>query len=269
MRKTCSGLCVLAGLLISPLALAASPATQPASPAASAAGSGQSDGKALEVMATAAFNRKEYALALPMLQKVANGLQSDPDRLGVILEQIRVCQRNIAKGNKGPAPGAVASAAPNSATVAAIVGQGDPNAGPPTAETRKPHVRPKDGEFLVADIKELGNFEYDAQNGGNIPEDVTKLSGCKIRTHGFMIPLDQAENISEFALVPSLFACCFGQPPQVQHTIVVHCPKGKAVSYSPDELTVEGNLKVDEKKDDGFIVSIFEIDASSVKVAEK
>jgi hypothetical protein len=41
------------------------------------------------------------------------------------------------------------------------------------------------------------------------------------------------------------------------------------VSYYPDEIVVEGTLKVDEKRDDGYIVSIFEIDAKSVKPAPK
>ena len=97
-------------------------------------------------------------------------------------------------------------------------------------------------------IKELGNFEYDADKGGNIPEDVKAMSGSMIRLNGFMIPMDQATSISQFALVPSLFACCFGQPPQIQHTIIVNCPKGKAVSYYPDEINVEGKLKVERKK---------------------
>ena len=84
-----------------------------------------------------------------------------------------------------------------------------------------------------------------------------------------MVPMDQAENVTQFALVPSLFACCFGQPPQIQHTIVVACPKGKNVNYYPDEIVVEGTLKVDEKKEDGFIVSIFEVECSSVKPTAK
>ena len=83
------------------------------------------------------------------------------------------------------------------------------------------------------------------------------------------IPIDQAESITQFALVPSLFACCFGQPPQVQHTVVCKAPQGKAVSYYPDELVIEGKLKVEEKKDEGFIVSIFEVDVTSVKPAAK
>ena len=104
---------------------------------------------------------------------------------------------------------------------------------------------------------------------GGIPADVKALSGSSIRLHGFMIPIDQAENITQFALVPSLFACCFGQPPQIQHQIVVHTPKGKAVGYFPDEIVCEGILKVEEKKDDGYIVSVFEMDVQSVKPAAK
>src|SRR5262249_53012334 len=118
-------------------------------------------------------------------------------------------------------------------------------------------------------IKDLGNFDYDADKGGNIPDDVVALNGSKIRLKGFMIPMDQAVNITQFALVPDLFSCCFGQPPQLQHTIVVNCPKGKAVSYYPDEITVEGKLTVAEKKDEGFIISIFQVDVNSVKPSPK
>ena len=118
-------------------------------------------------------------------------------------------------------------------------------------------------------IKDLGNFEYDADNGGNIPDDVKHLSGATVKLAGFMIPMDQAENITQFALVPSLFSCCFGQPPQIQHTILVHCPKGKSLSYFPDEIVVAGTLKVDEKKDEGYIVNVFELTATSVKPMAK
>ena len=200
----------------------------------------------LEVRAATAFNNKQYALALPLLQKLQENYQGKPDKLGPIEEQIRVCQTQIAQAG---------AAAPSEPVVPA---------GP-----RKPHAKPKDGEVLDLQIKDLGNFEYDADKGGNIPADVAALSGSTIRLHGFMIPIDQAENITQFALVPSLFACCYGQPPQIQHTVVCKAPAGKAVGYYPDELVVEGKLKVEEKKDEGFIVSVFEIEAASVKPATK
>jgi hypothetical protein len=236
---------VLMGLLAG--VFAAGPATQPAP--------SSPPGPSLEVRAATAFNNGQYALALPMLQRIEKQVADQPDKLGAVQEQIRVCQKQIA-ANAGKTDPAAAAAG-----VAPQI--------PQTAEARKPHTAPKPGTVADMEIKELGNFDYDVEKGGNIPADVKALAGSKLRLHGFMIPVDQAENITTFALVPSLFACCFGQPPQIQHTIVCKAPTGKAVGYYPDEIQVEGTLRVDEKKDDGFIVSIFELDISSVKPAVK
>jgi hypothetical protein len=205
----------------------------------------------MQILANEDMAKGNYAAAAVILQRVEQLLINQPDQLGPIDEQLRTCRRQISKGLAN----AVATQ-PFQSVVMAVDGG-----------VRKIHVRPPTGQVLELPIKELGNFDYDAEVGGNIPDDVTKLEGIQFRTSGYMIPLDQAESISEFALVPSLFACCFGQPPQIQHTIVVHCPKGKAVEYFPDELTVEGTLHVDEEKDGGFIVSIFQMDADSVRPA--
>jgi len=206
----------------------------------------------IEIRAQEEFGRANWGAALPLLNRVAQQLKdsNQGDRLGAIEEQIRVCQKNLAT-----AAGAVAAKVDKTA--------------PETGDNRKKHPAPKDGDVREMSIKELGNFEYDAEVGGGIPADVKALSGATVKLHGFMIPMDQADSITQFALVPSLFACCFGQPPQVQHTIVVHLPQGKGVSYFPDEITVQGKLTVDEKKEDGFIVSVFEVEASSVKPAAK
>jgi hypothetical protein len=209
----------------------------------------------MEVRANEAFNRGQYSLAKELFTKVADKVKDDKTRLGAIQEQIRVCDTNIKQLATSTLVPADQANQPQVETA---------------AEKRKKFTVPKEGEVLALNsIKDLGNFDYDSDKGGNIPDDVKKLSGSKIRVSGFMIPLDQADNISHFSLVPSLFACCFGQPPQIQHQIVVHTPKGKAVGYYPDEIICEGTLKVDEKKDDGYIVSVFEMDVQSVKPAAK
>ena len=210
----------------------------------------------LEQRANEAFNRGQYSLAKEHFTKVADRIKADPAqkaRYDAIQEKIRVCETSIRQQ-------------------AAAMPVLPPDQVEPLVEThpdkRKKHA-PKDGEVYAIPLKELGNFEYDADKGGNIPDDVKKLTGKKIRVQGFMIPLDQADNISHFSLVPSLFACCFGQPPQIQHQVVVHAPKGKAVGYYPDEIVCEGILKVEEKKDEGYIISVFEMDVTSVKPAAK
>ena len=137
------------------------------------------------------------------------------------------------------------------------------------SKPRTPIVAPAAGKTLELTIKELGNFEYDIDKGGNIPADVIALNGVHFKTFGFMIPLDQTEAISEFALVPSLSICCIQGAPQIQHSIIVRCAKGKAVSYYGEELVVEGTLKVEEKKDGGYIISIFELTPTSIKPSPK
>lgn len=202
-------------------------ATQPA-----ATGGGSIDAQAAKALAS-----KDYATALGLLRRMADLYKDDARKTKAISEQIADCEKQLAAGASGM-----------------------------SAEERKPHKAPKEGETVSFEsIKDLGNFEYDADKGGGIPTDVKALSGHQVKLRGFMIPMDQAENITSFALVPSLFGCCFGQPPQVQHTVIVKTPKGKAVSYYPDEIIVEGKLKVDERKEDGFIVSIFEMTVTSVK----
>lgn len=221
-------------------AFAASPTSQPSDPTLA---------NKLQLQANEAMGRGDYAAAAVLLQKVEQLVADQPDVLGPVMEQLRVCRKQVLDGN---------SKGGNAQNSVAIAVDGGP---------RHIHPLPKQGETVELPIKELGNFDYDPNVGGGIPDDVTRMEGCHFKTTGYMIPLDQAESISEFALVPSLFACCFGQPPQIQHTIVVHCPKSKAVNYFPDELVVEGTLHVKEIRDSGFIVSIFEMDATSVRAA--
>ena len=251
---SCAILFVGAALFAAPAAEPAKPTTGPATQPTAGAYDKVPDsltGAQLAMQAQMAFNRGEYAKALPMLKKAAAEAEGQPAKQGALQERIRVCEKALAALKSDP----------NAAATA--------NPAAPAAQARKPHAAPRAGETYDLAIKDLGNFEYDQEKGGNIPADVKQLSGAKLRMHGYMIPMDQAENITQFALVPSLFACCFGQPPQIQHTIVVNCPKGKAVGYCPDEIVVEGTLKVDEKKDDGYIVSLFEMEVSSVKPAPK
>ena len=219
---------------------------------------------ALEIRATKAMEARDWATALPLLKKVADLVKDDPDRLDATQERIRVCEKNIAKQAAANLQAARKGEKPPAEGVPAVA-----NPAPPTAEQRKAHAAPEAGKVVELTIKELGNFDYNNDKGGNIPPDVQALNGHTVRVRGFMIPMDQAQDITQFALVPDLFACCFGQPPQVQHTIIVHCPEGQAVGYSPEEIVCEGKLKVEEKKDDGFIVSVFEMEVQSVKPAPR
>lgn len=217
---------------------------------------------ALDVRSTELFDKKNYEGALPLLTLLAKKLDGETEKFKAVKEKIAVAEKALKDAGKDPVE--IAARGLDSAFA-----QAPAAVGPPSDEQRKPHAKPKGGEPYAVTIQELGNFQFDQEKGGNIPKDVQALSGATVRLSGYMIPLDQADKIRQFVLVPDLFACCFGQPPQVQHSIIVNCPDGKAVNYFPDQIVVEGTLKVEEKKDDGYIVSLFELACKSVKPAPK
>ena len=195
----------------------------------------------VESRANVAFARGDYPTALPLFRAVAEQTRDEAKRK-VIQQRIQTCEKAMAQAAAQEIPTAPGE--------------------------RKVHTPPAPGQVAEMSIKELGNFDYDPDKGG-LPEDVKKLNGIKIRLTGFMIPAAQADKVTRFSLVPSLFSCCFGRPPQVQHTITVLCADGHSIAYSPDRVVVEGKLTVDERKDDGYVVEIFRVNADSVQAAEK
>jgi hypothetical protein len=215
----------------------------------------QSDPDGLELRATQALTRGDYARALPLLEKLVEQVADEPLRRERVEEQIRLARRNLEQQEPDAQARLIDRILPAAEQI------------PQTAEQRKAHAPPVDGEVRELTIKQLGNFEYDDEVGGNVPEDVLRLSGLRVRVHGFMIPLEQAARIRRFVLVADLWACCFGQPPQLHHSIEVRVPAGKAVDYFPHEIVVEGVLKVEERVEDGWVLGLFEMEAGSVKPA--
>lgn len=193
----------------------------------------------LSEQSAVAFEAGDYATALPLLKELAVRLRNEPAKVAPILEQIRVCEANVAQ-------------------TIVIEGINAP---------RVPHARPADGAKYEVELQKLGNFAYDP-DARIIPDDVRGLEGATVRVKGFMQLISESETITRFQLVPDRFACCFGQPPQIQHTAMVVCPPGKSVRYFPEQVWVEGTLKVGEKSEEGFVLAIFEITATSIRPAE-
>lgn len=84
-----------------------------------------------------------------------------------------------------------------------------------------------------------------------------------------MVPTNQADHVTHFLLVPSLFNCCYGRPPTLQHTVTVKCLPGQWVNYSPAEIVAEGTLSVGEIKNEGYTVSLFQLTAENLTNAPR
>jgi len=90
-----------------------------------------------------------------------------------------------------------------------------------------------------------------------IPDFIKRLDGKDIEMIGFMMPLSEVKNITQFLLVPSLWGCCYGQPPAVNHIVVVRMPPGQTTKFFNDVIRIRGRFSVGETKQDGYLVSLY------------
>ena len=97
-----------------------------------------------------------------------------------------------------------------------------------------------------------------------IPGFIKALDGKNIEMVGFMMPLTEVKNITQFLLVPSLWGCCYGQPPAVNHIVVVKMPPGQTSKFYDDVIRVRGKFNASETKQDGYLVSLYTLTADRI-----
>lgn len=116
----------------------------------------------------------------------------------------------------------------------------------------------------VVTFDELSAWPYEDGLKG-MPKRVKDLDGKKVLMSGFMLPIDEVQNIKEFLLVQSLWSCCYGQPPDINGIVRVVMPKTKTTDYFFDPLKVIGRFKVEATVIDGYCVDIYQLDVESIE----
>lgn len=97
-----------------------------------------------------------------------------------------------------------------------------------------------------------------------IPEHIQKLDGRYVQMTGFMMPLAQTRDISEFILVPYVFGCCYGAPLAPNHMVIVQMPYGKTTQPVTGPFTVRGTFHSGEIRRDGALLSLYRLDAQEI-----
>ena len=117
----------------------------------------------------------------------------------------------------------------------------------------------------ILPFDELTSWPYeDALKG--MPKRIKDLTGKKVLMTGFMLPIDEVQNIKEFLLVQSLWSCCYGSPPDIHGIVRVVMPKGKTTDYFFDPLKIIGTFKVEATMMDGYCVDIYQLHVDSLEV---
>ena len=110
----------------------------------------------------------------------------------------------------------------------------------------------------------LKSWTYIEKQRTPIPDSIRKLDGQTVEMTGYMMPLSEVKNITQFVLVPFLWGCCYGQPPAVNHIMVVNMTEGQTSNVYNDQVRVRGTFHVGETRQNGHLVSLYTITAQSV-----
>jgi len=126
----------------------------------------------------------------------------------------------------------------------------------------------KEGKITGLDsilpFDELSAWPYEDGLKG-MPKRVKELDGKKVLMTGFMLPIDEVQNIKEFLLVQSLWSCCYGQPPDINGIVRCVMPKDKRTDYFFDPLKIIGTFKVEATVMDGYCVDIYQLHIESIE----
>ena len=102
----------------------------------------------------------------------------------------------------------------------------------------------------------LKSWTY-VEGKSEFPGFIKALDGKPVEMLGYMMPLTEIENIKEFLLVPSLWGCCYGQPPAVNHIVAVKMPVGQTTKFYSGPIRIDGRFRVGETTQDGYLVSLY------------
>ena len=117
----------------------------------------------------------------------------------------------------------------------------------------------------ILPFDDLTSWPYEDGLKG-MPKRLKELSGKKVLMTGFMLPIDEVQNIKEFLLVQSLWSCCYGSPPDIHGIVRVVMPKGKTTDYFFDPIKLIGTFKVEATVMEGYCVDIYQLHVESLEV---
>lgn len=117
--------------------------------------------------------------------------------------------------------------------------------------------------FRPIDWRLIGGFTY--EEGQELPAAVKALDGQKIAMSGFVMSLGEFEDMHEFSLVESAWACCFGIPPDVNQTVMVTIPpREPGLDLLTTPVLVTGTFRIAFEIDDGYVVSMYALTLDDV-----
>jgi hypothetical protein len=113
-------------------------------------------------------------------------------------------------------------------------------------------VSEETGKEVLLRFSTLMSWEYNADDPGSPPDQVSRLDGCKVRITGFMYPLQEGNTIQYFCLLRTTQTCCYGPRPQFNQYIFVEMDEPTEF-HRLEPVRCKGRFRVDPTPEEGFI----------------
>ncbi len=108
-------------------------------------------------------------------------------------------------------------------------------------------------------LEDLRDFKY--REGKRPPKRIRALDGMRVSVSGFMA-LGTPEGVEEYQLISDSCGCDGLDKPN--HFVLVQLTD-ETTTFTPDQLTVTGIFSVGEELEDGFVTSLFRLEAESTE----
>ena len=100
----------------------------------------------------------------------------------------------------------------------------------------------------------------------DVPKEILDLNGQDAVLVGFMVPIDMdRDGVSVFALSQNRAFCCYGVKPALNEMVLVRMKGDTRTPFRNDTpITVFGRLTVQEERNQGHVVSLYQMQATEV-----
>jgi hypothetical protein len=93
-----------------------------------------------------------------------------------------------------------------------------------------------------------------------VPSEIKALDNKKVAITGFMLPLKVRKGVcTEYLILQSQMMCCFGAAPRLNEWVQVRMNGEGVKSVMDVPVTVYGTLQVGEKRENGYLVGLYDM----------
>lgn len=115
--------------------------------------------------------------------------------------------------------------------------------------------------YVIADAGTGAKGAEIAARGDQIPPAIHAYHGRRVVLTGYMMPVRlEGDRVRAFVMMKDTTTCCYGATPNMNDYVIVTMTGAPVANVADVPVRVVGVLRVGEKREDGYLVSLFELD---------